>query len=532
MPRPTSFDRIRAGSRAFTLLEMVVVITIIAVLAGSLLPVLTRPYITEKRLETVNEMGAIETAIMGRPEYGDYGYIGTMGGLPPKCTAGAGYVNSAVTPLMYNCQNDPLVTVTPNSSVGGTPPVGVPTGWAGPYLRAQFQDPTLDAWGQAYQIVPNPTDPTQFYIQSYGPNQTQDAITHLVDDIVIPSQFNPAGATPATFYFSTAGALYVDLWANYGSWQSGLLPESGVNAVGVAGGDIQHVSIWYADVNNPGDLAKQQCEPVPLAGNTAGTQWACGDIKFGLTKVPFGLRTVEVDFNPLYCVAGQKFAAHANCNYVQNVVIERAATYERLEIAAAPIITPSIPTSPAGTPDIFAIGTTPPVGAAVAGTPEYLISASSAGDPNPQNDWYLSGGNKAPAVLQGSGQATLVDVIATGTVTQPPAFASGTTCTIGIVYNTSTTGGASWLGWGNISMHDTRNNLTTAQAGTFTWATPNMTAGQLTNYVRTDVPFSDELVVPLPANNLAAFDLVVTSNNQQCQVENAQMTIRQWITAP
>jgi prepilin-type N-terminal cleavage/methylation domain-containing protein len=159
--------------RAFTLIELTVVIAIIAILAGALLPVITQPYIQERRTETLKEMAAIEEGINGRPDLGDYGYVSTMGRVPA----------SVSELLVRNAQAAPLLTD------------GINIGWNGPYVRLATSDLTTDAWGMPYQIR-SPTAggtiaTTSYQLWSYGPDRAQGT----GDDVYFPFD--------ATTYWST-----------------------------------------------------------------------------------------------------------------------------------------------------------------------------------------------------------------------------------------------------------------------------------------------------------------------------------------
>ena len=117
--------RAQSRPRAFTLVETLIVMTIIAIVAGTLLPVITRPYVAEYRAQTIAEMQALESAIVGHPEIGDYGFLGTMGRLPKQDE--------------LSSEQPPLRAVA--DCVNGAAPqditCNIPMGWAGPYVRSE-----------------------------------------------------------------------------------------------------------------------------------------------------------------------------------------------------------------------------------------------------------------------------------------------------------------------------------------------------------------------------------------------------------
>ena len=152
-------------SRAFTLIEMVMVITVMAALAAVAVPRINDFITNSKIAASKNEMLQIRAAISGTPDrtaggrYVDRGYIGDVGEVP-----------SSLTDLT-------------------TKPGAVPvydyftrTGWNGPYLQIDGTGEILrDSWSTDYVL--NVADST---IRSFGPNQVDDSGGG--DDIVIKYQ--------------------------------------------------------------------------------------------------------------------------------------------------------------------------------------------------------------------------------------------------------------------------------------------------------------------------------------------------------
>jgi prepilin-type N-terminal cleavage/methylation domain-containing protein len=231
--------------RAFTLLEMVIVITVIAILAGSLVPQLTRPYVSEYRVETLAEMQAIEAAIVGRPELGDFGFVGHMGRLP-----------TTVTELWTQGANSTLALGA--SSL-------VPMGWGGPYIKSQFQRPDRDAWGNPYVI--DLSAGGNWRLRSFGP----DGATNTADDITYPQP----DASGTKMYFNWTGNLTIDLLVTDGMYIR-YFSNKTAQAAGIA------VTLYKPD--STGAETSVACTMAPYAG-TLVTQATCSNVPFGIHHV-------------------------------------------------------------------------------------------------------------------------------------------------------------------------------------------------------------------------------------------------------
>lgn len=295
MPHP--FGRPRRG---FTLFEMVVVIGIVAVISATLIPVIIKPYLGQRSKNTLEEMSAIQEAILGRPDLGDWGFIGTMGRLP-----------NDVSELLAN---------TASVSVANFSLAGVLTGWNGPYLRASSLHPLLDGWGLAYQ-VDTQSDGT-WRVRSAGPN----GIFNDGDDIVIP---------PHDTWFHSRGALRVEFQ----------FVREGGPTVAVQDTDIQNVRLWYPDGNGGEACTGENIGTCPGSCVVSG-----GGCNFSNTSLPFGMLVLEVNLDPATTNCG------GACQYFRRVTVRQPATVATVALPAPPqtwVITGSWPigpvTAPAGT---------------------------------------------------------------------------------------------------------------------------------------------------------------------------------------
>jgi general secretion pathway protein G len=118
--------------RAFTLIELLLVLVILAVLAAVVVPRLTGRVESARRGGTISDISNIKTAL---------GIFETDMGRYPSTEEGLGF-------LLNNISNDAM--------------------WHGPYLEKA----PLDKWGSEYiYVCPGTDDPTSFDLSSPGPNK-------------------------------------------------------------------------------------------------------------------------------------------------------------------------------------------------------------------------------------------------------------------------------------------------------------------------------------------------------------------------
>jgi prepilin-type N-terminal cleavage/methylation domain-containing protein len=184
---------VRFSPSGFTLLEMVLVLTIVAIISTVLVPVLANPFTVDAYVETDKEMSAIVDAVYGRGEIGDFGYLSSMGALPPATT-----VDGVPTIDVAALYKQPSDAENPASTIATLNVGGVPAGWNGPYLRSFMPDPVRDSWGSPYRYDFNPANTSQWRITSFGP----DRKFGTGDDLILPS---------STSWFPTTGELEISL---------------------------------------------------------------------------------------------------------------------------------------------------------------------------------------------------------------------------------------------------------------------------------------------------------------------------------
>ncbi|MBI5788874.1 MAG: prepilin-type N-terminal cleavage/methylation domain-containing protein [Candidatus Schekmanbacteria bacterium] len=150
----------KTGSRGFSLLEILVVMTIIAILGATLAPAAFQIIDDSRESATRAEMESNHRAIVGDPHQGQYGYAADLGGLPTSLAD----LNTNPGAPVYNGDNL----------------LGIGLGWNGPYINSGYaaNNYLLDAWGRDYLY-----DSNTGQITSLGSDGLQ--ATH--DDLVVPA---------------------------------------------------------------------------------------------------------------------------------------------------------------------------------------------------------------------------------------------------------------------------------------------------------------------------------------------------------
>jgi len=147
-------------ARGFSLLEVVLLLLVISLLAGSLAPLSLKLIAARKAEATRREMERILRAITGDPDQGYWGFIGDLGRMPVALSE---LVEAGPYPLYHT---------------DTTYRVGM--GWNGPYFNGTKEDVTNDAFGRPYAFGPE----TGGQIRSAG----ADGQFGTGDDIVLPQK--------------------------------------------------------------------------------------------------------------------------------------------------------------------------------------------------------------------------------------------------------------------------------------------------------------------------------------------------------
>jgi len=157
--------RLNTGS-GFSLIEVIVAVTIMAILAAAVVPVVYKQIEQARYKRVVQDLQSIYTASMGKPEENYFGFVGDVGRLPDSVGQ---LVNGA----------------------------GQGTAWNGPYLSLGGSVSIKDPYGKQYAI-----DKSPIRVRSFGPNYRNDNGTG--DDINYPEN-------PITSY---KGRLDVQVFIN------------------------------------------------------------------------------------------------------------------------------------------------------------------------------------------------------------------------------------------------------------------------------------------------------------------------------
>lgn len=157
------------GKKGFTLLEIIVVLTITAILLAAMVPMGFQYLESRREQATREEIREIYNAIFGNPAKGDFGYIGDVGAFPSSL--------------------DDLVAKPGGVSSFAFHTNSVGYGWRGPYLDKDTGE-LIDGWGNAYDYGVVETG----QIRSPGPDKD---FSTTDDNIIFP-------------YVSTGGVVEVN----------------------------------------------------------------------------------------------------------------------------------------------------------------------------------------------------------------------------------------------------------------------------------------------------------------------------------
>ena len=158
-PNATSAPARRRSRAGFTLVEILVAVSLMALLAGALAPLAVRQ-LRAGRIETTRaRMDTLLDAMVGAPGEGSAGYVGEMCGLPPTLAD------------LNDPAGKPSYATDPSDDVG--------YGFNGPYAprAAAPGAPIVDGWNTAFQY-----DGATAQLTSAGP----DRIFGTGDDLVRP----------------------------------------------------------------------------------------------------------------------------------------------------------------------------------------------------------------------------------------------------------------------------------------------------------------------------------------------------------
>jgi general secretion pathway protein G len=168
----------RGREPGFSLLELVVVITVLGILAGAISPVVVQQILDARIEATRAEARLLHEAMLGQPAQGVFGFVGDLGRLPNTFQELA---QPGALPLF-----------------GTAGFRGVGMGWRGPYVNSgsSATDYLTDAFGRSYTGAPSGQ------VRSPGP----DGIANNADDIVYPPAAPTVTGTVSVTVNETSGS--------------------------------------------------------------------------------------------------------------------------------------------------------------------------------------------------------------------------------------------------------------------------------------------------------------------------------------
>ncbi len=187
----------KQSCRGFTLLEVAVTISIMALILTGGVSLLTQPLEFDREQETIDNLKALKRAILGDRDAvsqeirTDFGFIGTMGSVPVAMSD------------LWLMGTQPAFTLDTSLKLG--------TGWAGPYIEVppltEADALGLDGWGNAIVL-----DTVAGVSLSTGQNYTarlispgSDAALGTNDDLTVELYQTDAIATIAGYVYDSVG---------------------------------------------------------------------------------------------------------------------------------------------------------------------------------------------------------------------------------------------------------------------------------------------------------------------------------------
>jgi prepilin-type N-terminal cleavage/methylation domain-containing protein len=225
-----------ASSVGFTLIEVIIVIAILAVVAGAMAPLAIRTIDSSRQDLTLKRQQHIYQAIMGDPSASGSGFLSDIGRLPGVDLSELATVGSLPLYSIQTC--------------------GVGMGWRGPYLLegVNAAGRPLDGWGTPMDLVNGQIrsagldhsmiatadnlvyPPTPITVNNVNGNIVLQVLA--LDNSTAQPTFVPAGGQ-ATVYFAGNGLMQsVSLTSSSGSYvfpASGASLPQGIHAISVTG---------------------------------------------------------------------------------------------------------------------------------------------------------------------------------------------------------------------------------------------------------------------------------------------------------